>query len=137
MRGRTRTGLVVGAGVLMLVAAAVTGVVLLNQIRERSGTAWDDYRADSRGLLVHVRARPCDDVDVLDVVERPRRVEVAVAVESGGLFCSEAVEDRRVRVALDKRLGQRPVYDGTCLADGEPRQECVRDERERRPARRG
>ncbi|QIK66981.1 hypothetical protein G7072_12080 [Nocardioides sp. HDW12B] len=129
MRGSRRTALVVGAGVLMLVAAAVTGVVLLREIQERGGTTWDDYQADSRGLLVHVRARPCDDLDVLDVRERPQRVEVTVAVESGGLFCSEPAEDRRIRVGLEERLGKRDVYDGTCLADGEPTRECARDER--------
>ncbi len=132
MRSSRRTGLVVGAGVLMLVAAAVTGVVLLREIQARGGTAWDDYEADSRGLLVHVRARPCDDIDVLDVRERPRRVEVTVAVESGGLFCSEQAEDRRVRVGLEKRLGGRVVYDGTCLADDEPTRACEREERSAR-----
>ncbi len=134
MRASRRTGLVLVAGVLMLVAAAVTGAVLLDQMRERSGTTWEDYRSDSRGLLVHVRARPCDDLDVLDVRERPQRVEVTVTVESGGFFCSDPEEDRRMRVGLDERLGKRVVYDGTCLADGGPPREC---EREERPAREG
>ena len=133
MRSR-RTALIVGICVVLLLAAAATGAVLVREVRAEEGTTWDDYRATDRGLVVHKQMRACDTLEVLDVAERRNRVEVTVLVESGGFFCGEDQEDQTVRVRLGDPRGKRAVYDGACLADDEPRRRCQRQER--RPSRR-
>lgn len=129
---RRRTPWILGACLLMLAAAAVTGFVLLRAVREDPGSTWDAYAADGRALVVTKRARSCDDLVLVDVLERPQRVEVTVDVTSGGLFCAADEEQQRLRVRLEEPLGKRVVYDGGCLAQDEPRRRCAREEERRR-----
>ena len=124
-----RTAWVVGICVVMLLAVAAVGVVLMREVRAEEGTTWDDYRVTGRGLVVHKKMRSCDTLEELAVTERRGRVEVTVAVEPGGFFCAELEDDQRVRVRLGTPLGKRVVLDGACLAGDEPRRRCVREER--------
>jgi hypothetical protein len=124
-----RTAWVIGACVVMLLAAAAVGVVLMREVRAEDGTTWNDYRATDRGLVVHKRMRACDTLEELAVTERRNRVEVTVAVESGGFFCAALEEDKTVRIRLDDPLGRRAVLDGACLAGDDPRRRCLREER--------
>ena len=124
-----RTAWVIGACVVMLLAAAAVGVVLMREVRAEEGTTWDDYRVTGRGLVVHKRMRACDTLEELAVTERRGRVEVTVAVESGGFFCAALEEDQPVRIRLGRAARKRVVLDGACLADDEPRRRCLREER--------
>ncbi len=123
-----RTAWVVGTCVVMLLAAAAVGVVLMREVRAEEGTTWDDYRVTDRGLVVHKKMRACDTLEELAVTERRGRVEVTVAVEPGGFFCADLEDDKRLRIRLGRPLGKRVVLDGACLADDEPRRRCLREE---------
>lgn len=124
-----RTAWVVGTCVVMLLAVATVGVVLMREVRTEEGTTWDAYRVTDRGLVVHKQMRSCDTLEELAVVERRARVTVTVAVEVGDFFCGGGEEDQTVRVRLAKPLGKRDVYDGACLDGDEPRRRCDRRER--------
>ncbi len=128
----SRTAWVLGICVVLLLAAAAAGVVLMREVRAEEGTTWDDYQVTGRGLVVHKRVRVCDSLEKLDVTERKDHVKVTVAVEPGGFFCAELEEDQLVRVTLAEPLGKRRVLDGACLSADEPRRRCLR---EQRPAR--
>lgn len=124
-----RTAWVIGACVVMLLAAAAVGVVLMREVRAEEGTTWDSYRVTDRGLVVHKKMRACDTLEELAVTERRGRVEVTVDVEAGDFFCGGDEQDQTVRIRLAKPLGKRDVYDGACLETDEPQRRCERRER--------
>ena len=125
----SRTAWVLGICVVLLLAAAAAGLVLMREVRAEEGTTWDDYHVTGRGLVVHKRVRVCDSLEKLDVTELEDRVEVTVAVEPGGFFCAALEEDQQVRVRLTEPLGKRTVLDGACLSGDEPRRRCLREQR--------
>ena len=115
------------AGVLAVGGLVVGGLLLLRSGAEgSSGHAWDDYSAHKARLVVHYQGSPCQDPQDNDVVETAERVEVTVWVDHHVGQCADSQVSYDVRVDLDDPLGNRPVYDGACLADGGTDQECLR-----------
>lgn len=125
-----RTWGVLGATVLLLVAALVSGLFVLRTFEGlRAGATWNDYRVTRNGLVVFTDIRACAAVDGFEVDERRNQVVVTISVDRGPLWCSDPEEEERTRIRLERPLGDRRVFDGRCLDDGEPRRECRREER--------
>lgn len=126
---RVRTAAVLLVGVGVLIGATVTAWHLLTREPERGttvGTTWDYYEPSGKVVTIHALIGGCDDVDDVLVEEDEASVTITMVVDSGGLFCGMVATDVATRVRLERPLGDRAVYDGSCVARGHPAAECVR-----------
>lgn len=97
-------------------AALVAGLILVRSGGESvGGTLWESYRVTLGGLVIYTVTSPCGEVSDVDVIESDDRVEVTVHVDHDGLYCADLAVERATRVELAAPLGDRPVYDGSCL----------------------
>ena len=121
MSRRGRTGAVLAVGILLLGGTAAAGLSLFQQQQAEgesiAGTTWDEYDAGRRAVRVHATLSDCQEISDATVIETPERVEITLVLTGDDSCAGESVEaDRRVR--LKSRLGDRLVYDGSCLAEG-------------------
>jgi hypothetical protein len=115
------------AGLLAVGGLVAGGLLLLTSGDQAStGHAWDDYSVRKGRIVVHYDGTPCERPRDSDVAETSERVEVTVWSEHPPGNCVDSLVFYDVRVDLDAPLGDRPVYDGACLADGGTDQECLR-----------
>lgn len=115
------------AGVLVVGGLIAGGLLLLTSGDDRiTGHHWDDYSVHKARLVVHYEGSPCQDPRDNDVMETAERVEVTVRADGTLGPCAESLVRYDVRVDLDQPLGDRPVYDAACLADGGTDKECLR-----------
>lgn len=132
MVGRTRTSIVLALAVLLLAGAVGVGLTLFRAERAVGESAaqatWDDFRVVRRVLEIHGTRSSCQDVTAVDVVETDRRVEVTLGLTGNSSACNEPAVALKRRVRLAAPLGDRPVYDGGCLAEGGSDGECWREE---------
>lgn len=121
------------AGVLVVAAGVAVGLVLLLGERD-AGTEvaeWADYEVTGDGIVVRVPRGSCQRVEDVEVVEERARVEVTTRLEADSwslTMCNDAQVLDEVPVALESRLGRRPVFDGGCLAEGGSDRDCRRKE---------
>lgn len=130
--GMGRTLGVLAACAAFLLAAAGAGLVLFHSVQGAPGSTWNDYRETSRGLSVDFAAEGCARLARADVDERDERVLVTLVLERDlpwyG-YCSTHSTLKRVRVQLDRPLGDRQVVDGSCLREKRERRACLREAR--------
>lgn len=117
--------------VAALIGAAIVGATLLTREADPAGATttsaqWESYVLRGRTLIVEAPGDSCAEVAEVSVDESEERVVVTLRVETDEGSCADSAAPLRGRVQLEARLGDRPVYDGACLAEEDAARRCRR-----------
>ncbi|MEI5672214.1 MULTISPECIES: hypothetical protein [unclassified Nocardioides] len=127
MVGRGRAIAVLLFSVVLLAGTAVAGMSLFQQERAEGESlariTWSEYDVVRRGVVVHATLSACQTISDVDLVETADRVEVTLDLTGEDTCAGESVEVEK-GVRLERRLRDRAVYDGGCLADGGTDERC-------------